>query len=279
MGMIAPYDEPGIAPVKKKVVVVGGGTAGMQATRTLVERGHDVVLFEREESLGGIMPSICNLPFKDDLRKYVKWSIHSTMNCGADIRLGVEATRELVEAENPDAIFIAVGSDPVKLPIPGLDAANVAGVLDVDCGRVVPTGKVVVCGGGVSGCECALGLAMDGCEVKVVDMIPDDKFATGLAGITRNMLYMLMGDHNVELLGDRRVAAIEEGGVRVINAEGAEEFIEADYVVDAFGMRPRTAIVEELSGITIDTFVVGDCNKIGNIKQANFKAYTMACLV
>lgn len=280
MGMIAPFDEPGIAPVKKKVVVVGGGTAGMQAARTLVERGHDVVLFERSEKLGGIMPSICNLPFKDDLRAYVNWAIRATMKCGADIRLGVEATRELVEAENPDAIIIAVGSDPVKLPIPGIDGANVAAVLDVDCGVVKPTGKVVVCGGGVSGCECGLGLAMEGCEVTVVDMLGDDKFATGLAGITRNMLHMLMGDNNMRLLGERRVVAIEEGGVRVVPVGGGEEeFIEADWVVDAFGMVPRKAIVEELSGITIDTFVVGDANKIGNIKQANFKAYTMACLI
>ena len=155
-----------------------------------------------------------------------------------------------------------------------------APVLAVDCGEVKPTGKVVVCGGGVSGCECALGLAMEGCEVTVIDMIDDDKFATGLAGITRNMLHMLMGDNGVKLIGGRRVTAIEEGLVRAVSVSGGkEETFEADWVVDAFGMVPRTALVEELSGITIDTFVVGDANKVGNIKQANFKAYTMACLV
>lgn len=278
-GMIAPFNKPGVAPVKKKVVVVGGGTAGMQAVRTLVERGHDVVLFEREDSLGGVMPSICNLPFKDDLRKYVDWSIRATMKCGADIRLGVEATRELVEAENPDAVFIAVGSDPVKLPIPGLDGERVANVLDVDRGVKKPEGKVVVCGGGVSGCECALGLAMEGCEVTVLDKNPDDQFAQGLAGITRNMLHMLMGDYNVTLVGNCMVTAIEENGVRFTDASGAESFIEADWVVDAFGMRSRSAVVEELSGIVYDTYVVGDANAVGNIKKANFKAYTMACLV
>lgn len=279
MGMIAPFDEPGIAPVKKKVVVVGGGTAGMQAARTLVERGHEVVLFERNAELGGIMPDICNLPFKGDLRNYIAWAIRATKNCGADIRLNTTATREIVEAENPDAVFIAVGSDPVKPNIPGIDGERVANVLEVDKGLKKPEGKVVVCGSGVSGCECALGLAMEGCEVTVVGRKPDDRFALGLPGITRNMLHMLMGDNNVKLIGGHTVVAFEDEGVRVCDAEGNESVLEADWVVDAFGMAPRSKVVEELSGIVYDTFVVGDANTVANIKQANFKAYTMACLV
>lgn len=279
VGMIAPYDHPSNALVKKKVVVVGGGAAGMQAARTLVERGHDVILMEQKDILGGIMPDICNLPFKEDLRKYVEWSIRATLSCGADIRLSTKATRDLVKKENPDAVFIAVGSEPVSLPIPGLEKERVVSVLDVDKGCIKPKGKVVVCGGGVSGCECALGLAMEGCQVSVVDMLPEDDFAQGLAGITRNMLRMLMGDNNVQLLGGCRVVAVEEQGVRIADKDGAERVIEADFVVDAFGMVARADTVNDLSDIVMDTFVVGDANSIGNIKQANFKAYTMACLV
>ena len=279
MGMIAPYDAPSVAPVKKKVVVVGGGTAGMQAARTLVERGHEVVLFERSASLGGIMPDICNLPFKSDLRKYVSWAIRATEACGADIRLNTVATRALVEAEEPDAVFIAVGSEPITPPIPGLDGPRAATVLDVDKGIVKPSGKVVVCGGGVSGCECALGLAMEDCEVTVVDRRPDDQFALGLAGITRNMLHMLMGDNGVRLVGSCSVTAVDSNGVHIARDDGAEEVFEADWVVNAFGMASRSDVVEELSGIVLDTYVIGDANKVGNIKQANFKAYTMACLV
>lgn len=278
-GMIAPFDNPGVAPIKKKVVVVGGGTAGMQAARTLAARGHEVVLFEEKSELGGIMPSICNLPFKGDLRKYADWSIRATKACGADIRLNSRATREMVEAEAPDAVFIAVGSSPRQLPIPGLDGSHVVGVIEVDRGVKKPSGKVVVCGGGVSGCECALGLAMDGCDVTIVDKSPEGDFASGLAGITRNMLLMLLGDNSVALLGDRSVVSIGEEGVRVVDAEGRESVLEADWVVDAFGMVSRVDAVEELSGIVLDTFVVGDANEVGNIKQANFKAYTMACLV
>lgn len=278
-GMMAPFDSPGVAPARKKVVVVGGGTAGMQATRTLVERGHDVVLFEQSGELGGMMTKICNLPFKDDLRKYVDWSIRETLACGADIRLNTVATRELVASENPDAVFVAVGAEPVAPSIPGLDGSRVAKVLEVDGGLKKPNGKVVVCGGGVSGCECALGLAMAGCDVVVVDRNGRDAFARGLAGITRNMLLMLLEDHGVALLEERSVVAVEDGAVRVVSKAGVEEAIEADWVVDAFGVAPRSAVVEELSGIVYDTFVVGDANTVGNIKQANFKAYTMACLV
>ncbi|NMA25085.1 MAG: NAD(P)-binding protein, partial [Clostridiales bacterium] len=100
------------ADKKKKVVVVGGGVAGTQAARTLMERGHDVVLFEKKDRLGGLLNDINKLPFKEDLLRHTEWLVRTTMNCGADIRLNTEATPFLVMAENPDAIIVAVGAQP-----------------------------------------------------------------------------------------------------------------------------------------------------------------------
>ncbi|MCR5845397.1 MAG: NAD(P)/FAD-dependent oxidoreductase [bacterium] len=277
LDMLPPYDKIYKADEPKTVLVVGGGTAGMQAARTLVARGHKVTLAEASDQLGGVLPSICNFSFKGDLKKYYEWAVRTTMNCGAEILLNTKVDAKFVEDMNPDVLFIAVGSTPAKPPIPGLD--NAYGVLAVDRGEVEPQGKVVVCGGGVSGCECALDLAMRGCDVTVLDMIPTDSFASGLAGITRNMLMMLIGDNNVKMVGEQRVTEISGNGVKTVGADGSESFFEADYVVDAFGMVPRRDVIEELDGLIIDTYKVGDANVIGNIKGANFKAYTMACLI
>ncbi len=201
MGRTERYARVTKADVKKKVVVVGGGVAGTQAARTLVERGHDVVLFEKKDTLGGLLNDVCKLPFKDDLKRHTEWLIRTTMACGADIRLNTEATPELVMKENPDAIIVAVGAKPARPPIPGIDGPGVVSVLDVDSGRKKISGKIVVCGGGLSGCESALALAMEGCDVTVVDMIPEDEFAGGVMDITREMLLWLMREHNVKKIG------------------------------------------------------------------------------
>ena len=155
------YRRPWPAFEKKKVVVVGGGIAGTQAARTLVQRGHEVVLFEQSDKLGGKLHDINQFSFKDDLRRYTEWLVRTTMECGADIRLNTKATKEIVMAEKPDAIIVAVGSVPVVPPIPGIDKEKVVHVLDVDSGRKKVSGKVVVCGGGLSGMESALALGMD----------------------------------------------------------------------------------------------------------------------
>jgi NADPH-dependent 2,4-dienoyl-CoA reductase/sulfur reductase-like enzyme len=136
------------ADEKKKVVVIGGGVAGTQAARTLRQRGHDVVLFEKSSALGGLLNDINKLPFKEDLLRYTNWLINATMKCGADIRLNTEATVENVMAENPDAVVVASGSSPVRPSLPLL-------IISYSCpGRRFRTQdcfrKVVVCGGGIT---------------------------------------------------------------------------------------------------------------------------------
>ncbi|MCD8332198.1 MAG: NAD(P)-binding protein, partial [Oscillospiraceae bacterium] len=119
------------ARIKKKVVVVGGGAAGMMAAQTLTDRGHTVVLFEEKDHLGGHLPDICKLPFKDDLKQYTEWNVRTTLQCGADVRLNTRATPELIAAEDPDALMIATGSRLTKPRIPGIDGENVTDVIEV----------------------------------------------------------------------------------------------------------------------------------------------------
>ena len=265
------------APVKKKVVVIGGGVAGMMAAKTLVERGHDVVLMEKNDHLGGLLPEISNLSFKEDQRRYLEWNVRTTMACGADIRLNCEATPENVMAEEPDAIFVCTGSKIAKPPVPGIDGPKVFNVMDVDSGRTPVKGKVVVCGGGVSGCECALDLAYAGNDVTIVDMIPAEDFAKSLSMITRTMLLMLLEENGVKMLGDRMVNEIAEDGVTVGDRNWRKEKLECDYVVEAFGMKSTNEYAQQFVQLIPEVYVVGDAKQVKNIKQANFDAYNLAC--
>jgi 2,4-dienoyl-CoA reductase-like NADH-dependent reductase (Old Yellow Enzyme family)/thioredoxin reductase len=265
--------------VRKKVVVIGAGPAGMTAARTLCERGHSVVLFEEEKELGGMLRSIVGPPFKDDLRKYLKWSVAATKMSGAELRLGAKATRDSVMSEEPDVIFVATGSTEYKPPIPGIDSSHVISVVEVDSMRSLPPGNVVVCGGGISGCECALFLAMEGRAVRVVDMLAEKDFARGMADITRNMLMVLLKEYNVSLIGSSRVALVTDGGIETVDADGITDFIPADSVVSAFGTASDVSGREAFSGLVPETYIVGDCRNVGNIKRANMDAYNLAVQV
>ena len=156
-----------------------------------------------------------------------------------------------------------------------MDGANVYNVLDVDSGRKKPAGKVVVCGGGLSGCESALALAMEGCDVTVVDMIPVDDFASGAADITREMLLMLLEEHNVGKIGDHIVRCVDDEGVHIEGRDWKYRTLAADYIVDAMGMKSNAAFAESFMDLLPDVFVVGDAYEVKNIKNANLSAYNV----
>ncbi|MDR1067860.1 MAG: NAD(P)/FAD-dependent oxidoreductase [Clostridiales Family XIII bacterium] len=268
------YSKVWKADEKKKVVVIGGGVAGCEAARTLIKRGHEVVLFEKTERLGGLLNDINKLPFKDDLLFYTEWSQRMTAACGADIRLNTAATPELVLAEKPDAVVVAVGSIPVHPPIPGMDDPYVHDVLAADSGRITfpSSSKIVVCGGGLSGCESALALAMEGHEVTVVDMVKVDDFATGTHYITRNFLMYLLKENGVKLIDRHIVRRIAGHQVEIEGADWRTASLDADYVVTAFGMQ-RNSAADPFFELIPDVYFIGDCYEVSNITNANFMAY------
>ena len=262
---------------QKKVVVVGGGCAGMMAAQTLTARGHQVVLFEEQDHLGGHLPDINRLPFKQDLREYTEWDIQTTLACGADIRLNTRATPELVAAEAPDAILVATGSKLFTPGIPGIDLPHVTDVVSADCGRAEIGQRVVVCGGGMSGLECALGLAMQGKEVTVVDMVPVESFAKEIVKFTRNMLLHLLDEHHVKLVGEQMVRRITERGVETEGRDWRTYEYPCDTVVTAFGLKPNDELLDAVMGLADAVYPVGDCyygeKSIGN---ANLTAFNFS---
>lgn len=266
--------RPAVHP--KKVVVVGGGVAGCMAAKTLVQRGHDVTLIERSDKLGGKLHEISCLSFKFDMRRHLDWLMRSTMKCGAKILLNAEASVESIMALEPDAVFVATGSDRLMPPIPGIDRANVHHVLDVDTGRVSVGDTVVVCGGGLSGMESALELSNEGKKVTVVDMIPVEEFAKDHSPAPRGMLLQLLEKNGVKLIGSSRVTAFTDEGVVIEDHNWHKTTLPCDDVVAAFGMKKNDALLNALREVIPDVYAVGDCNEVKNIKNANQIAFNLA---
>ena len=276
LGREAEFTEVPAARRKKKIVIVGGGVAGCMAAKTLAERGHEAVLLEKSEKLGGKLHEISCLSYKTDMRRHLKWLIDSTMSCGAVIRFNVDADAQYIMALKPDAVFIATGSERLALPIPGIDRKNVHHVLDIDTGKEDTGHNVVVCGGGLSGMECALGLAMQGKKVTVVDMIPADSFAHEATPHTRGMLLALLEQYGVRKIGDSRVCAFTDEGVEIENRNWKKQTLEADDIVTAFGMKKNDALYQEIKELLPEVYAVGDCELVRNIKHANQQAFNLA---
>lgn len=262
------------ADEKKKVVVIGGGVSGMMAVQTLLKRGHEVVLFEKEKTLGKKLYEISNLSFKSDMRRYWDWNVRTTTDSGAKIYLNTEATPELVMAEHPDAIFIAVGSSLITPPIEGIE--KVKSILDVDNRRVEVGQKVVICGGGLSGTECALELAMEGKDVTVVDMLPADAFAKDASPSPRTMLMARLKQNNVKLVGESKVRRFTDKGVEILDRNWNEILLEADTVINALGMKTDPKVVEQFAGLIPEVYVIGDAAQVNNIRHANQSAFIYA---
>jgi len=265
------------ADVKKKVMIAGGGPAGMTAAQTAARRGHDVVLFEAGEKLGGRLFEASAAKPKDYYRRYLDWTVRQTLRSGADVRLGVEVTPELVRKEAPDALILAVGAHHVVPPIAGAEQAHVIDVSQADL-RAKPIGKkVAVIGGGLSGTECAIDLAEDGHEVVIVDQLSAEMLLTEVFATIRTTLKERIVKNGVRCC--YRVAAEQIGAscirVRHLDREVVEE-IPCDTVVLAVGLEPDEDWVRMMTEIVPETYQVGDCREVGDIFTANHQAFFMA---
>jgi len=262
------------APFSKKVLVVGGGPGGLMAAITAAQRGHKVILCEKERELGGALRTERKVPFKKDLYALPQKYGYLARKSGVEIRLGTEVTPELAEAERPDVILCAVGAEPIVPPIPGIDGKNVIMAVRLSEDDVEVGQRVAVLGGGLVGCEMGLHLAMEGKTVTVVEMLP--RLAADANPRHRPILLEQMKLHGItEHVSTRGVRVTEEGLV-CADEDGREFLIPADTVLCAVGMRPRREVVESLRNCAPVFLEIGDCVCPSIVAEATTRGYYAA---
>jgi len=256
-----------LSPVEKprRIMVIGGGPAGMECARIAATRGHKVVLYEKDTELGGQMMLASKPPYKEDVGLFAKYLVRQLSKLGVDLKLGVKVDKSLVIKEQNDVVVVAAGSEALIPEIPGVNTRNVFTAREVVGGKKKVKKDVVIVGGGQVGLEAAEMLMKQGKRVKVVEMLR--KVGVDMGVHSRRLLVgRLRGKVAFEMMA--KVVRIEDGGVVVQREGGKEEFIKAESLILAVGIKRMTELFEKLKGEAIELYSIGDCAGGGKIRDA-----------
>ncbi len=266
----AKFASPPTSP--KRLLVAGGGPGGMQAALTAARRGHRVTLCERSEALGGNLRCERRVPFKAAFPKYIETMTRQLALAGVEVRLGCEVTPDFVRAFQPDALFIAVGAEAARPPIPGLEGPNVVFGTELETREGEIGRRVAVIGGGLVGCESGLYLAQQGHEVTILEQ--RSAAAADANPRHRPALLAQLAAHTAVRTGMTATEITAEGVC--CTADGEKHFFPADTVLCAAGLRPRRETVDALRGAAPIVEVIGDCFRPDILRGATWRAYHAA---
>jgi len=265
--------EVPLAARSRKVLVAGAGVAGLKAALTAAQRGHQVILCEKSDKVGGILKSEQAIPFKREMYELGLSLEKMAIEAGVDIRLGTAVTPEYVADQKPDALILAVGSQPIVPPLPGIDSDKVLVVNDYYLKKDKVGDTVVVLGGGLAGCECAVHLGMEGKTVHLVEM--RDTLAPD-CNIRHRPILMKQLEKYVVCHTSCAGKLITQDGLVCTDADGKEILIPAETVVCAVGQRANRADVEALRYSAPFVREIGDCIRPANITKAVYEGYHAA---
>ncbi|MCP4694575.1 MAG: FAD-dependent oxidoreductase [Desulfobacterales bacterium] len=263
------------AAVKRKVMVIGGGPAGMEAARIASLRGHDVSLYDRGEELGGQLLLAAAPPGKRRLlwiREYLAARLEKQ---GVAVHPGVDVTPELIQREKPDAVVLAAGAAPARADYIDSSDERVVTAWDVLGGQVDVEGrKVVIIGGNMLGCEVAEFMTEKGNLTSVIKMRPGGAMAENLEPTNRRGLLDCLEECRVNFITDYKVEGLSSEGVRVVQRDtGEEQILEAETIVLALGAKPERTLLETLKEKGIAFHPIGDCQKPRNIREAIYEGH------
>lgn len=263
----------------KKVVVVGGGVAGMEAALVADECGHDVTLLEKTGRFGGNIIAAGNHDFKDDVRQLNKWFVKQLADRKIDARLNTEATVELIQELGADVVINAAGSTVFMPKIEGIEHTKTVSCMDVLEDNAPVGQKVVIVGGGLTGVELALHYGKENRDVSIVEALPDIMSSGPVVPIMQDMMVRdLIKKYAIKLYTGYGISAVTDEGAVITNMADKSETktLEADTVIMAIGFRPRKSMEQELLAQGIESYTIGDENRVGSIKTAIWGAYEVA---
>jgi 2,4-dienoyl-CoA reductase-like NADH-dependent reductase (Old Yellow Enzyme family)/thioredoxin reductase len=260
---ITPADPP------KKVMVIGGGPAGLNVAWVAAKRGHDVHLFEKESGLGGqlILGSVTD--YKKELLSLISFQKAQIRKFGVACHLNFEVSLDTVKELSPDVVILATGSTPISPPVPGMDKPIIFTLSEILNGEELSKMNTVVVGGGATGCEVAHHLSHKGCPVTIVEQLP--KIGGQLESITRKVLLSKLKEKGVRVMTGHKLTKVDDDGVLVVTDDGKELFIEAESVVIAIGNNPDNRLYDQIRSLEMTIFQIGDCLEPRSAKAAIYE--------
>lgn len=258
----------------KKVLIAGGGPAGLEAALTASSKGHEVILCEKSGELGGQFLLACVPPGKQEISRGLKYFVTQVEKSNIDVRLNTEVTKDLVKELKPDAVIVATGGKPLIPNIPGIDKENVVTAKDVLEFNKVAGKNVLVIGGGIVGCETTDLLLEYGRKVTIVEMLDDIAKDIGLGP-----KYFLMDrffHHGVNIITNSPVKEITQDGEIIETPEGEKTLSGFDTIIIAVGTSPVNELAEAIKGVVDEVYVVGDAKKPRKALEAIAEGYEAA---
>ncbi len=279
--------DPAPLGTKKKVLVIGGGPAGMQAARVAAWRGHDVTLWEKGSYLGGSMALAAMVKGSktEDVREVIWFLRREVKKYGVKVELGKNIDAAAVEAAKPDVVIVATGGKATLPDVPGVYGKNVVRSTDLystlrfflrlfgpktlgDLTKVwMPVGKrAVIIGGAIQGCQLGEFLVKRGRKVTIVET--GDELGKMLYPERKVRLFYWFDRKGVERLAGVKLVEINKKGLKIVTKEGQERLLEADSVVCALPFAPDHSLADALQGKVPEVYLIGDCDEPGLIPDA-----------
>lgn len=264
------------ANMKKKVMVIGGGVAGMEAARVCLLRGHHVTLYEKTGRLGGHLYEGSRPEFKNDDRRLLDWYTHELKELNTEIRMNTKVDKKLIENEKPDVIIAATGSNPIMLNIPGMDKNNIAYAAEILEETKHAGDNVVIIGGGLVGCETALYLAKQGKKVTIVEALHGlMSGGKSVPHMNKIMLIDLLKFYKVDVALNSYLDEVTNDAAVIMEGPSKRQ-LKADTIILSVGYRPDDELYRSLNGNFKELYLIGDSREVANIMNSIWDAYDVA---